>query len=497
MGYPPQGYGAPGQWVAPSYIVSKEGTRFISKDKYGHTRFQGLDATDVLQNTIDAAAKEKIFLGPYAFDLSEPLVYSDDIAIEGVGFQHAFDGTSIRYAGSEDFALIPADETTWRYISLENLTFRGKGVHLGSVSRGYLANIIMYATAPCPALLRTTRKGGNQIYGKGITLGCGNNAEIGLEVLNDHLYIHGLDVAQSTVAGIQVGSATVQALGPVIHALETWNCLTQSIHIEDALACFIDNWYEENTGDLPVGKTDMIYNNSSNTAFLTSAVLTNAAYAVTNINDAAGTLNYLTGERDRLVPQTTDPTELKAADRWFRSDLHQERIYDGRVRPHGQVGWVLLDSYEDTNTGTALDHDTGTITAYDLFKVLTVITGQGAGAGGVVRIRVNNIGAAVYYQNQINAGAVSQAVTQTEWYENMWDQHGFAFGWHIKGRDPTSDAPSQDRPGIQSILPGEQDDVHLLNGGLRSDVDEVNRIRVWTDFNATGRIMIWGLNLSV
>jgi len=152
----------------------------------------------------------------------------------------------------------------------------------------------------------------------------------------------------------------------------------------------------------------------------------------------------------------------------------------------------VLDAHEDPDTGTPFDYDTGVIDVHNCYVVLLSIQGRGTGTENPINIRVNAVDSADYQWSYIDGGAVGSTTGATEWRDNIFDQNSALMGWIIKGGNLLSPSPNIDAPTIQSIGGGHYGKEHLLIGDLPVDVDDVNRIRVWTGFNAAGRLSING-----
>lgn len=155
--------------------------------------------------------------------------------------------------------------------------------------------------------------------------------------------------------------------------------------------------------------------------------------------------------------------------------------------------WVLLDSYEDTNDGTVFSYDSGTVTSYDLYKIVVIIANHFTG-DNVAQIRVNNISAANYLQNYVGSGTVGQITNRTGWEITLNDDEGILIEAILRGKYATN--PTTQRPTISALCAMGSGTNALLNGMLIQDHPTVTRFSILTPNNASGHLNLFGMNLG-
>jgi len=161
-------------------------------------------------------------------------------------------------------------------------------------------------------------------------------------------------------------------------------------------------------------------------------------------------------------------------------------------------GWVLIDTFEDADTGTSFSYDSGTISpTFNVYMVLLSIQGHGVGEANTVKVRVNNNSTGNYNFNYLQGGTVDYITGAYHWNDRLWDEKTYLLGYILRGGNHPSTAPANEEATIQSIAPASYDQRHILNGELDMDVGDITSVQVFNDFNATVRLKLFGLNLGV
>jgi len=157
--------------------------------------------------------------------------------------------------------------------------------------------------------------------------------------------------------------------------------------------------------------------------------------------------------------------------------------------------WTLVDSYEDSDTGTAFDYNPGAVTSYDVYRILLQIQGQSSATISDVYCRVEADSSSNYHYNSVSGGATSQTTGATEWtlltttYARVATLSATLFGTSIV------EGAGGDQPEI--IVDGAtgSNQTTMLNGMLNVNYPTVDQIRVWASTVSTGQLRLYGLNL--
>jgi len=164
-----------------------------------------------------------------------------------------------------------------------------------------------------------------------------------------------------------------------------------------------------------------------------------------------------------------------------------------RLPPVNVPDWKLIDFHEDSDTGTALDFDTGTIPVHDLYKVVVSYYNQSTASGSGL-VRVNGNSTANYNWVQFDGdGTLGQNTGITEWH-NVGRPAGNQAAlvvFILKGRTITGGF----FPVIRNMTAQEYGQQELIRGELADNVAEVNRIRWWSANEATGKVAVYGRDL--
>lgn len=161
-----------------------------------------------------------------------------------------------------------------------------------------------------------------------------------------------------------------------------------------------------------------------------------------------------------------------------------------RIPLHSE--WILIKTYLDTNTADIVNFDTGVMTTiYDIYKVIGWFKNESANAmTGCMRI--NGISSNTYNKIYYTTVAIASD-TQTSWKfvgHSAGASNQSIFQMFIKGSNAT-----------YPLIFGNSSYSAYTQGGslLRGDCSDsavaVNRIQIYTDFNTTGKIRIYGMNL--
>jgi len=155
--------------------------------------------------------------------------------------------------------------------------------------------------------------------------------------------------------------------------------------------------------------------------------------------------------------------------------------------------WELIDSYEDTDTGTAFDYDSGVVTVYNFYKVILQLEGHGGGDTELLNIRVNADSSANYNYQYFRSGGGGTTSGTSQWGVQWWNNGTGIFVIDLRGGNLTS-APTNNQP-IFHARAGKKGEDGLAAGHLAVDYADVDQVRIWTASNATGRLRLYGLNL--
>jgi len=150
--------------------------------------------------------------------------------------------------------------------------------------------------------------------------------------------------------------------------------------------------------------------------------------------------------------------------------------------------WELIDSYEDTDTGTAFDYDSGVITVYSVYMVILSLQDH-SGTEQNVYSRVNADSSANYAYYDIFTGDATTGAT--EWILELLGTDA-AERWYIQYRGGNlATTPAAPYPNFGNLSVR-----HFYGGRLNVSYSDVDRIRIWTPDAAAGRLKLYGLNLT-
>jgi len=173
--------------------------------------------------------------------------------------------------------------------------------------------------------------------------------------------------------------------------------------------------------------------------------------------------------------------------------VHGDSIFTDIERQF--LNWKLIDSYEDLNTGTAFDYDSGDVTVFNVYKVVGQLIDQ-SGAGNSVSVQLNgHTGADYHYDSEGDATVSSTTGVSSVELGSISGGRPAVFTAIINGGNYSS-TPDLLRPHIAGNFGTAYAESELLHGGLdAADTTEVDRIRIFSEGNATGRLRFYGMNL--
>lgn len=169
-------------------------------------------------------------------------------------------------------------------------------------------------------------------------------------------------------------------------------------------------------------------------------------------------------------------------------------IPDSQLPPKTGVNWVLIDTFEDENTGTILDFDTGEMTQYDLYKITFVMGADGINADSNIFCQVNNITSNNYRYSSINEATISEVTNQTSWELFEATRRSSIMGEYII-RGKAYEAGAWRFPSIMGSGTAWTLLKSLMRGYVNINTENVNRIRVFSDSNMAGKMQVYGRNL--
>lgn len=150
----------------------------------------------------------------------------------------------------------------------------------------------------------------------------------------------------------------------------------------------------------------------------------------------------------------------------------------------------LLFDDSDSDTGTALSFDTGTIESCHTVGVKFTVYGHGAGNSSSIDVTVNNNTTTDYQWSEIDGSTLSNPSGESAWQFGQFDQSGHTWTFDLSasgGGAAGTDIPTLTGP-VGAVAHGQ-----LVGGTLPTvDVETINSVQVSTNFNATGDIRVYG-----
>lgn len=159
-----------------------------------------------------------------------------------------------------------------------------------------------------------------------------------------------------------------------------------------------------------------------------------------------------------------------------------------------QPAWELLASHEDKDDTTVLDFDTGTMPVHNVLMVVLQVQEQ-AGVVNDLALQLNNDGSANYEYTTIAYGGVTARTTgaTSGLIGAIVNNREITANVILRGGNVAMD-PANNYPtwGVQGA--GQLNPLTIM-GNLVVGYADVDRIRIFTADNATGRLKIYGMNL--
>jgi len=153
--------------------------------------------------------------------------------------------------------------------------------------------------------------------------------------------------------------------------------------------------------------------------------------------------------------------------------------------------WELIDSYEDTDTSTAFDYDSGTLSeVYNIYMVYVELQDY-SGSGNPPQLQLNGDTSANYYHAAENG---TDYTGETSPDCGAMPANDCAFGYlYIRGGNLLTD-PSSPQPSWAGYVTSGSATAQNPSGSLQVAYNDVNRIRIFTSDAATGRLRLYGFN---
>lgn len=158
-------------------------------------------------------------------------------------------------------------------------------------------------------------------------------------------------------------------------------------------------------------------------------------------------------------------------------------------------GWKLIDSHEDADTGTAFDYDSGVLdTVYNLYRVI----GQFQNYYSIendIYIRLNGNDSSNYSMTCIASdGTTSEHVdVPMGGLVRIEGNSNGIVDSIIRGGNMITD-PANDYPCFASKPVGANDGFSWLFGELKVSYVDVDQIRIYSPYEMTGRLKLYGFN---
>lgn len=201
--------------------------------------------------------------------------------------------------------------------------------------------------------------------------------------------------------------------------------------------------------------------------------------------------NYHSLPKNHVNPRY-DPDENSKVD---HADLENILTGQHHTKTENIPGWELIDSYEDTDTGTAFDYDSGVVTVYSMYMVVLSLQAQlGDGYTGDLEMRVNAQDTADYRSQQYMSGTGSTTTGQTSWIPEINLDRPIQAVLYFRGGNLAASA-THVYPSFFGVISEGYGGTVLTGGDLAVDFADVDQIRVYTSPVATGRLKLYGLNL--
>jgi len=166
----------------------------------------------------------------------------------------------------------------------------------------------------------------------------------------------------------------------------------------------------------------------------------------------------------------------------------------GTLDKYRFLAWRLIDSYEDSDTGTPFDYDPGPYdVAYDMYKVLVNVTNVSGAVSGL-RMRLNGLTGANYREAHAD-GTTDTALDHLD-LSDIDSPQGYSGEILVWGRDPTGETGDV-RIGVGNISSAASGWTAIQIGDYAVAVAQpVDQIRVWATENTVGTIEVYGKNFE-
>jgi hypothetical protein len=165
--------------------------------------------------------------------------------------------------------------------------------------------------------------------------------------------------------------------------------------------------------------------------------------------------------------------------------------------------WTLISTFSDTNTGSAIAFDTGTISpTYDLYFVTGVLLNHNTLplVNGVYCI-VNGDVSANYAYLSLDTGGTNYTTGGTSWglcfmYDDGASTNSVSFAYYVRGGNLAS-SPTERYPTIHGTSSSYITATYgpTVSGDLRVDIATVSRIQIGSTAVATGSAKVFGVIL--
>jgi len=164
------------------------------------------------------------------------------------------------------------------------------------------------------------------------------------------------------------------------------------------------------------------------------------------------------------------------------------------LSPEDALLWKLIDSYEDTDTGTGFDTGTISFTTYNIVKVVLNYQ-EHSGAANSLYLRVNGLSTADYEYVERSGTTWTTHSGATEWELVETYNEPISGTILLRGGNLAANPP-QNRPVARVLLGLSQTKRVMAVGRNVNDITDLTDLRIWGSSGAgTGRVKIYGTNL--
>jgi len=162
--------------------------------------------------------------------------------------------------------------------------------------------------------------------------------------------------------------------------------------------------------------------------------------------------------------------------------------------------WTLIQNYSDSNAADIFDFDTGVMShAYDFYKVFIAFCDT-SGLANNMNCRINNISTNTY-STLASSGAKYESTNRWTFFAisgATYANRDFFAEAIIRGSSlAATKNPTFGITGGSVHFSGGVTWFLAMDGGFQTgDIATINRIRVFSDQNAIGKIKLYGMNMS-